>query len=505
MSPKPLVLAIVAASFALLTACGGSSGETPDAATGDGAGAFADGAADGTTRSDASAGDGGVGDAPSGGDVASIDGAFAQASHLPLPRVVYGGAPLLVAPKVVAITFQGDSLAPQVAAFAQAATQTAWWSTVMAGYCEGDSGACIGQGPPGVSAPLAQAAPVEFDDNSDGGLGDGGVSLPGFLAHLVDTQAVPQPDPDTMYLIHAPSTTTVAADGPGCSAFDGYHYVTPHGAQPLVYIVTMECPMFTADDVGFVASHEIAEAATDGVFAPNKLGYPTRPSGWIIDTTDPNSFPWIDVAYGEVGDLCVDYLGTSQANWTESGHSYQRIWSFQEAAANRNPCRPVPAGAVYFNAAPSAAFFELDVGESLTIEVDAFSDQPTADWNVVATDTTDPTGMTTYVNLSWATPSNAAGGVTVNNGTKAQLTIQLAKDPSGVPSGMVNNALAQYGEADVMLYSFQGPDMANATAGSYWPLAIMTRSAAQDSGIRWPDGGVPQRRVPPRKHRWRPR
>jgi hypothetical protein len=121
-----------------------------------------------------------------------------------------------------------------------------------------------------------------------------------------------------------------------------------------------------------------------------------------------------------------------------------------------------------------------------------------SDWTVQAQDVTDPTGATTYVNLAWTGPSIDAGAgvpeVTVNNGSKPQLSITLTQDPTNV----YNGAAANYdGEADIILWSFSGStDIAKATAGHYWPLAVMTRADALDAGVTLVDGAVPLEQHP---------
>ena len=67
--------------------------------------------------------------------------------------------------------------------------------------------------------------------------------------------------------------------------------------------------------------------------------------------------------------MCDDYYNLGQDHWTEGSFVYQRIWSVKAATANENPCKPVPVGEVYFNAAPATAFLEMNVGETITVEV----------------------------------------------------------------------------------------------------------------------------------------
>jgi hypothetical protein len=365
----------------------------------------------------------------------------------------------------------------------------------MREYC--GKGTCIGEGPAGTSVVLDAGTPSAVNDPSSGpddAGASGGEDLQTLLQGLMASGAVPAPDANTIYTLYLPDSVTFNGTSSPCeNLFEGYHSEGTYNGTNYVYAIVIECadtPIASlADNTTETAAHEIAESASDGFSNPT-----TGAGGYYIDFNDPNTWAWNDDEDGEIADLCVDYYNLGQDKWVEGSYTYQRIWSVAAAAANQNPCHPIPAGEVYFNAAPASAFLEANVGETITIEVDAFSDAPRGEWALLAQDTTDPTGAATYTSLAFEGADGGAGQpvVFVNNGSKPKLSITLTADPSGVGNG----AAANYaGEADVTLWSFETPDggadYAAASAGHYWELAVMTRGEAQDAGVTLVDGAVP--------------
>jgi hypothetical protein len=136
----------------------------------------------------------------------------------------------------------------------------------------------------------------------------------------------------------------------------------------------------------------------------------------------------------ELGDMCAL---VSDAFYTPADFPYvvQRIWSNQAALAGHDPCQPTPAGQVYFNSAPVLADdvtcyygpdklttkgVKIPVGQTKTVEVDLFSDGPTAGpWKVTAVDLS-----MGHLDLSL----DKSGG---QNGDKLNLTVHVkSKDPN---------------------------------------------------------------------------
>src|SRR5262249_35150198 len=124
----------------------------------------------------------------------------------------------------------------------------------------------------------------------------------------------------------------------------------------------------------------------------------------------------------------------------------QRIWSNQSALAGHDPCVPIPAGEVYFNAAPvledtfegqvpgvsfKTKSVKIAAGQSRTIEVDLFSDaQPSAPWNVTAQEV--PLfGNGPLLSFEWdqqtcATAEQGGCSTSGSNGDKRRLKISVA-------------------------------------------------------------------------------
>jgi hypothetical protein len=208
-------------------------------------------------------------------------------------------------------------------------------------------------------------------------------------------------------------------------------------------------------------SHEVLETASD----------PVNGTGFTLDLNDTNNWAWVDIAGGdEAADLCVDPFGLNQDVASSGAFSVQRIWSNAQAAAGHDPCVPVPAGEVYFNVAPSQAFFVTNVGQSVTFEVTAFADGPTDAWTLVAQDWSDDPPMQ-FLDISFGGVSGAPS-TQVKAGQTVSVTAKLIADPSGLPTQ----------EADGALISVEGT-LANPVVARYWPFAVTTHAIAEDYGI----------------------
>ena len=217
--------ALLGTSLATATsffACGSS----PSAETGPSGDAAAPGDSSPQTTADSgsSALDAGTGDATIA-DGSTGDAGFVQASHLPFPSIVYSGAPLLLAPKVVSIVFKSDPFVTSLEEFGAGITSTTtWWPTVISEYCDGDGG-CVGKGPAGVSAEIDASAPAAVYDPSLGpGDAGGAVNIQTFINDLIAAGTVPAPDANTIYALYLPTTTDFNGGGSGCDqGFEGYH------------------------------------------------------------------------------------------------------------------------------------------------------------------------------------------------------------------------------------------------------------------------------------------
>jgi hypothetical protein len=328
----------------------------------DGAAAEASGA-DGTTTADGGAGEG---------------AATYPAAHPAMPRAVSSNGPVMTAPKIVAISFPGDSLQPSIDTFvAQLLGATDYWKGATAEYGVG---------------PLAGATPIHSTDTPAAALADADVRA--WLTQKIQGAAsFPQPDANTVYVLFYPAGTSVTmGGGTACQEFNGYHDDFAIAAGTYVsYTVVPRCPPPVAgvtvlDELTAEASHEIIEAATDPLpsDAPAYLHVDASDQGWEL------------LAGGEIGDLCA---GFPNAFFMPAGigNLVQRVWSNAAAAASHDPCEP-QGTSPYFNSAPvesdtitvAGEHFKgvkIPLGQSKTVDLDLYSDGPTSGpWKVSVLD-----------------------------------------------------------------------------------------------------------------------
>ncbi|HSQ65031.1 MAG TPA: hypothetical protein VLM85_17530 [Polyangiaceae bacterium] len=414
-------LSILACAFAMVMAggvlaCGGGTMEQTDGGDDAGADVVAD-------------------------DVMDASVAY-PADHTPLPLVDYNGGRVIANPKVVTITFSNDdaTMVTRLQQFGDTITSTPWWSSITAEYCQQPgSKPCIGPGTGGGHVVIADPPAASYTDSSQGGAssiqdfikqhvtgtstgdagagdagdgGEGGAAAPDF----------PVPDDNTLYAIYFPAGVSIDLDGSGsCNTFGAYHntVMLPNATNqliPVAYAIIPRCDVKEAVTT-VSASHEIAEAATDPDIGVGQVGYYMLNQLWAF-------------AGGEVGDLCVSFTGNSDTV-VESTFTVQRSWSNLSAKASHDPCVPIPSGDVYFNSAPRMQHIVLPkVGATAVIDIDAFSDAPTADWTLSAVDFAAFQGQTPQLGFSFDT-------TTANNGTHVQLTVTETSAISGGQDGFV--------------------------------------------------------------------
>jgi hypothetical protein len=393
--------------------------------------------------------------------------------HASLPLEVYNDGPLLTAPVVVTVTFEGDPMAAELESFGQSVASSAWWDAVRSGYCANGGATCVGDGPQGTMVELTTLAANRYTDSDQGG-----GTLQEWLTSAMTSGVLPMPDSNTLYVLYFPSTTTISLDGvDSCveDGFGGYHNSMMFGAQRVPYVAAIECEPIASpfpniatltalQNTTMTTSHEIAEASTD----------PVPPTGYTIDDTDPNNWGWIDVTGGgEAADMCVDFLSLNQDETSDGSFTVQRIWSNAQATSGLDPCNPLPPGGdVYFNAAPRQAFFIVAVGESVTFEVDAFASAPMGDWTLTAQDWSDSAATYLSFAIGDGVGTDAGPQIQVHDGSQVQVTVTLLQDPGSLDTG----------EADGSLISFSG-NAEGPLAGHFWPIAVMSPADAADAGI----------------------
>ena len=180
----------------------------------------------------ASACSGGGGDQTDAGDDGGADAApdapVYPAPHPPMAQAVSLGGPVMASPKLVAISFDGDSLQSDVDAFAsQLASVPSYWSGAVGEY--------------GVGA--IASSTFHSSDTPAQDLTDGDVRT--WLTDEIQNDAsFPQPDGDTIYTLFYPDGVNVTAGfGVTCNEFQGYHDSFPLTASVnVVYAIVPRCP-----------------------------------------------------------------------------------------------------------------------------------------------------------------------------------------------------------------------------------------------------------------------
>lgn len=323
------------------------------------------------------------------------------APHPPMPSLVnQAGGKVLATPKVHLVFYPGYPYEADMITFAQNIGKSSYWGPATAEY--------------GV-APIVYEGMTELtgaDATPPKTISDTEVET--FISTRIANGTFGTPDPNVIYTIFYPSTTTITMMGgplgnsQSCSSFGGYHNDTPvmvgDAGAPVnyAYAVLPTCNTFGGltgkDGVSGATSHEWVEAVTDP--------YPSTNMGQdsAFSSIDPDHLAWeLLGGGGEAGDLCVS---DPNAFYTPTDFPFvvQRGWSNTLAKAGHNPCAPGITGVPYFQSAPvlnenvhftaaalggtfSTKGVVIPVGGSKTIELDLFSDADTkGPWTVSASD-----------------------------------------------------------------------------------------------------------------------
>lgn len=250
------------------------------------------------------------------------------------PQLLGSDAGVIASPRLVVVTFDGDSLRAELERFSADLGSTDYWRETTAEY---------GVGVPSNGAPvhLAMTPPTLLDDQD----------IQTFLTLQLDGSHPewPAPDDRTVYLLYYPATTRVLMGGlTSCTNFGAYHSALTVGGALVPYAVMPRCPpnpnvAALSTQLGLltgVTAHEIIEAVTDV--------HPGVLPGYRLPT--PQHMAFVTFAGAETGDMCqfnpAAWIVDPQLNAT-----VQRSWSNLAAKAGREPC--VPAGnGPFFTAVP---------------------------------------------------------------------------------------------------------------------------------------------------------
>jgi hypothetical protein len=155
-------------------------------------------------------------------------------------------------------------------------------------------------------------------------------------------------------------------------------------------------------------SHELAEAVTDDYGAWNE-------NDPLVNT----------VAGGEIADMCSFFNTTKQVG--THVFTYQRIYSNKAAAADTNPCVPVPSDdVIYYSVTTPQRTKTVSASKSTktyTLPITGWSTAARSPWDVMVLPQSGPSTFD-------ATPVLSVSQI--NNGQTATLSMTV---PGGTPSG----------------------------------------------------------------------
>ena len=329
------------------------------------------------------------GDTTDGGSEASTT---YPAFVIDAPQVTDYGGPELTTPKVQPIFFPGFDYPTQLTDFNAKLGTSSYWAALA----EYKIGPIVSATP--IALTSGQIQPADIGNISD-------AYIQSWLKSRFDgthPEFGTTPDSNTIYALYYPPATVITLGGGGgggdagtdggggfggsksCTGFGGYHGDVAINGQDIPYAVLPECPTFGSytgvNVVTTTTSHELSEAVTDPY---------GNISGPAYITVDDNHLVWSSfLGGGEIGDMCAQFA-SSFYKPTDFNYLVQRNWSNKAAKAGHDPCVPSD-GSVYFNAMPvlpdTLAFagnaqtkgLNVPLNTPKTLEIDLFSDGPTA-------------------------------------------------------------------------------------------------------------------------------
>jgi len=358
------------------------------------------------------------------------------APHPPLPTLVNAaGGPVLASPKVVFVFYPNYAHETDLQSFAQAMTTSSFWATTTSEYGVG---------------PLSYGGTIDLTDTPPKTIGQ--TDIQAWVASEIQSGAFGTPDPQAIYTIVYPSTTTITQPNPisplfgtvnSCDAFDGYHDNTAvalddASTTSFAYAVIPTCGGGFVPNLTEVLSHEWIEASTDPFLTSSGVFTLTGGPNAAFYSPDGDHAVWALLGGGEAGDLCEPEGTNAYVSPSDLKYFVQRTWSNASAQASHDPCVPVPS-TPFFDSAPvldetvsftsaitgpiTSKGVTIPQGQSKTIEVDLFSDGDTGGpWSVEAEDVLatyyGAYGLTPTLDFAWDRTSG-------QNGEKLHLTISV--------------------------------------------------------------------------------
>ena len=332
------------------------------------------------------------------GTIAIDSGGFVEGVHPTQPVVMSQGGPVLAAPEVVPIFFQGDdTMQAYIEGFLPQLAASPYWPAIANEY--GVSTMTIA---PSI---VSTDAPPATDD-----------ALQTWLQANVGVTPWPANNANTIYAVFLPGGAFTASFGTACTDYGGFH----EEFNGIVYALLPRCTSATlamVDYLTVVISHELMEASTD----------PFPYSAPAFNDVDDDDTIWNLTPGGELGDMCEYADGARQR--LVGSYMVQRMWSNNSAAAGHDPCVPeLPGG--YIEATTALADITLDLGGefstrgvsvpmsmSKTVDVALYSDEPAPDWTVAAID------VASHYHNTLPELQLSLDATTGNNSTTLHLTI----------------------------------------------------------------------------------
>ena len=280
-------------------------------------------------------------------------GVFTPAPHRTLPALTYGQGSVITSARLVTIVPTGDAQADQLFAFGDALVASDWFTAMGGEY--------------GITAPVGNV-------NLTGPLvADSFVVSPESVRQYVNATLTavpdpPMPDGHTIYLFFPPPT-------PDCQ---GHH--TQFGDLGDAVAVAQRCGPAAKQvaRVGVVASHEVAEAASD------------TPDGYRVQRT-PGARPWEQTAWLTYNSAInpwqsnVENADLCEGARVKQGSFYvARSFSNQAAMEGGDPCAPalpIP----YYSVSTDRDWYAAAAGTTVTIPLRGWSAEPTDDWLLTVT------------------------------------------------------------------------------------------------------------------------
>jgi hypothetical protein len=320
-----------------------------------------------------------------------------------LPRVEYLGGPFIRRPRVVTITFAGDSagLVARLERFGEALTRTNWWRTVSEEYCA-KAGDCIGEGQPGLAVRLEETLPADVHADE---LGER-------LAGHAKAGRFGTIDPDTVLLVYLPKGVTLR-DATVPRYCEGGPRAVHRALRVEKHAVGLAIVPRCGDEATLTgtASHELLEATTNPDAARRGFAFKPQPAteGFLSGGVEPV-------------DPCVLLLrGRNRA--TEHGRTMQRAWSNRAAAEGTDPCVPHVGSAPFVALVPEQPSVHLKIpGEHVKATFEAAASGEVRGWKVSVLDLTGVQDAEHYVDV-------ALDRAYVMAGQRVTLTIVLRKRP----------------------------------------------------------------------------